>query len=65
MPQIFKTLASIAAWILFVVGCLGILIPAVVRITTGKVVGSLIAWGIGIVALTLSVVVMKLRQTLE
>ena len=65
MPQIFKTLASIAAWILFVVGCLGILIPPVVRIATGEVVGSLIAWGIGIVALTLSVVVMKLRQTLE
>jgi Co/Zn/Cd efflux system component len=65
MPRIFKSLATIAAWILFVVGCLGILIPAVTRIVTGEVIGSLIAWGIGIVALTLSVVVMKLRQTLE
>jgi len=65
MPRIFKTLATIAAWILFVVGCLGILIPAVTRIATGEVIGSLIAWGIGIAALTLSVVVMKLRQMLE
>lgn len=65
MPRIFKTLATIAAWVLFIVGCVGILIPAVARIARGEVLGSLVAWGTGIVALTLSVVVMKLRQTLE
>jgi hypothetical protein len=65
MPPIFKALASIAAWILFIVGCVGIILPGIIRLTTGEKMGSLVAWGLGIASLTLSVVVMKLRKSLE
>ena len=71
MPQIFKALASIAGWILFVVGCLAILLPLVHRILTGvftaNIVGifsSMVSLETGIIALALSVGVMKLRQML-
>ena len=71
MPQIFKALASIAGWILFVVGCLAILLPLMHRILVGvftaNVIGifsSMLSLETGIIALALSVVVMKLRQML-
>ena len=67
MPPIFKALATIAAWILFISGCLGVVLPAVARLIGGEAVAlpSLIAWVIGITSLILSVVAMKLRQMLE
>jgi len=72
MPPIFKALASIAGWILFIVGCLAILLPLLHRILagvfTGNVIGifsSMLSLQTGIIALALAVVVMKLRQMLE
>lgn len=65
MPPVFKALASIAVWILFVTGCLGVVMPAVARLVTGEVLGSLIAWAIGTAALILSVCAMRLRKMLE
>ncbi len=65
MPPVFKVLSTITAWILFVNGCLGIVISGVVRIMTGETVGAPIAWGVAIVSLIGAVVAMKLRQTME
>lgn len=63
MPPIFKALASITVWILFVTGCLVIL--------TGLPIPYLDFGGnwqrlaVGVASLFLSVVVMKMRKTLE
>jgi hypothetical protein len=65
MPPIFKALASITVWILFINGCLGIVLPGIARLTTGETYGSLLAWAIGVTSLILAVVAMKLRQMLE
>ena len=65
MPPIFKALATIAAWILFVNGCLGILLPGIARLTGEAGLGAPIAWGVGVISLIASVGAMKLRQTLE
>jgi hypothetical protein len=66
MPRIFKTLASIIAWVLFVFGALSLLGGF------GRIIGGLPAidmmtayFGFGIGGLFLSVVTMKLRQTME
>jgi len=73
MPPIFKALASITVWILFVFGCLLLVMPSLM----GTVGGILfrpgvapplilyIAFGLGVVSLILSVCAMKLRQMLE
>ncbi len=72
MPQIFKALASITVWVLFVFGLLSLLIGF--ARTFGASAGisgspelSLISayFGYGIASLVLSVVTMKLRQMLE
>ena len=65
MPPIFKALATISAWVLFVYGWLGILGGLVIcgMKTTGSV-----AWlhiFSGVASLVLSVVVMRLRQKME
>ena len=72
MPNIFKALASIAGWILFIIGCLGVLLPLLYRVLaglfTGDVVGifaSMLSLQTGVIALALSVGVMKLRQMLD
>ena len=65
MPQIFKALASITVWILFISGCLATLLAPLSRLTRGEVFGSLAAWAIGVTCLILAVVAMKLRKTLE
>jgi len=70
MPPIFKALATITVWILFIWGCVTILTPTVgycVGIGIGNpptpaILGS---WGLGAVELILAVCAMKLRQTLE
>ena len=72
MPQIFKALASISVWILFVWGCIALL-AGVVRLigaATGDFTAAalLAIWmplGAAIVCLFLSVCAMKLRQMLE
>ena len=65
MPPIFKALASITVWILFINGCLGIVLSGVARLTTGETLGAPIAWGVAVVSLIAAVVAMKLRQMLE
>ena len=72
MPPVFKALASISAWILFIVGCLAILLPLLHRVLTGLVTGnvvgilsSMLSLETGVFALALSVAVMKLRKMLD
>ena len=65
MPPIFKTLASIAASILFISGCLGIVLMVVSRITRGDTLDVPIVWGLAIVSYIGAVVAMKLRHMME
>ncbi len=66
MPKIFKALATITAWILFVFGLLS-LVSGFGRIIGGSPELELMSayFGYGVGSLFLSVVVMKLRQMLE
>ncbi|MFC2066141.1 hypothetical protein ACFLUO_03635 [Chloroflexota bacterium] len=66
MPRIFKTLTSIIAWILLVFGTLSLL-GGFGRIMGGSpATGIMTAYfGFGVGSLFLSVVTMKLRQTME
>lgn len=70
MPSIFKALASISVWILFLVGCSWLLINFISWALAGF--GTPENWqvgvaseAIGITAIILSVVAMKLRKNLE
>jgi len=65
MPPIFKALATIAAWILFVNGCLGIVLPGIARLAGETGLSTPIAWGVGVISLVASVGAMKLRQMME
>ena len=70
MPPIFKALASITVWVLFIWGCITILSTTVCYyIQTGignpPTLAEFMGWGVGTAELTLSVCVMKLRQMLE
>jgi hypothetical protein len=65
MPPIFRALASITASILFISGCLGIVLMVVARITKGDTLDVPIVWGIAVFSLISAVVAMKLRQTME
>ncbi len=71
MPPIFKALASITAWTLFIFGLLFIVWPTLMSIVSGEIVAGPPPWqqiagyAGGVISLTLSVVVMKLRQMLE
>ena len=68
--QIFKVLASIVAWLLFVFGCLGLISRAIVWLTvtgftgtdTSQLTMDFVAIAFFLVA---SVVVMRLRQKME
>jgi len=62
MPRIFKTLPSIVAWILFVIGCIGV-IHFYATAAMGETI--IACMGLTIAALILSVCAMKLRQMLE
>lgn len=67
---IFKALASIVAWLLFVFGCLGLISRGIVWITvtgftgtdTSQLTMDFVAVAVWLVA---SVVVMRLRQKME
>lgn len=63
MPSVFKALATIAAWVLWVFGLLS-LIGGFARIFAGSPGVPLMSayFGLGILSLFLSVVAMKLRQ---
>ena len=67
MPPIFKALATITAWFLFIWGLIlavfdGLVLPLVGQITMTE---AYLATGLGITSLILSVVAMKLRKMLE
>lgn len=65
MPSIFKALATIVAWILFVNGCLGIILPGIARLAGETGLDAPIAWGVGVISLIAAVGAMKLRQMME
>ena len=69
MPHVFKTLASITVWILFIGGCvLGIMatIGYFVNVGFGKPDPvNFMGWGLAAADIFLSVVVAKLRQMME
>jgi len=68
MPRVFKSLATIAAWVLFVFGLLRLLIGLVMAFASGPnpvPMEAYLDFAIGISSLTLSVVVMRIRQKLE
>jgi hypothetical protein len=66
MPPKFKALATITVWILFVLGCIGVLFVCgglAHRVGgTPLIIG---AWVASILSLIFAVVAMKLRQMLE
>ena len=66
MPSIFKALASITAWVLFVFGSVSLL-GGFGRIIGGSPEMDMMTayFGFGVGGLFLSVVVMKLRKGLE
>ena len=69
MPSIFKALASISVWILFIVGCSWIIETfiqwAVAGFGAENWQASIAGEAIGITAIILAVVAMKLRKDLE
>ncbi len=69
MPNIFKALASISVWILFLLGCSYIISTFISWASGGFGMADwqvhIAAEVIGITAIILSVVAMKLRKNLE
>jgi len=69
MPSIFKALASISVWILFIVGCSWLIDTfiqwAAAGFGTENWQASVAGEAIGITAIILSVVAMNLRKNLE
>jgi hypothetical protein len=63
MPPIFKALASITVWILFIVGCLMILFALPIPFWNRG--GSGYSWLVGIASLFLSAVTMKIRKSID
>jgi hypothetical protein len=61
MPPVFKALATIIVWILFIAGCLIILANLAL---VWRFNGSWEYLAVGIASLVLSVVVMKIRKSL-
>ncbi len=65
MPSIFKTLASITVWILFIFGCLSLLGGFARAFMGGELRLVSAYFGYGILSLILSVVAARLRKALE
>ena len=69
MPPVFKTLASISVWILFILGCALIIVNLVMWAGAGfgtEDWQSVAVYdALGVTCIFLSVVAMKLRKTLE
>ena len=71
MPSIFKALATITVWVLFIFGLLAVVLVLVANIVTGGLFPGPPPWHLhaglagGILSLVLSVVVMRLRQKME
>ena len=68
MPSKFKSMATIAAWVLFVFGLLRLMVGLIMSFSTGPAsppTQVYLDFAVGIGSITLSVVVMKLRKMLE
>ena len=73
MPEKFKGMATLSAWVLFVVGWLVLLIgviimPSIEGVLFAGTAPPIIFWialASAVVTLTLSVVIMRLRQNME
>ncbi|MFC1928408.1 hypothetical protein ACFLXK_02235 [Chloroflexota bacterium] len=70
MPPIFKALATISAWILFIGGCISLLVTTINWAVNVGFIGqpplaAFMGWGLSAAELVLSVCVMKLRKMLE
>ena len=70
MPPAFKSLTSIAVWILFICGCITLAVTTVNwLVLTGFIgrpgIAAFAGWGLGTGQLLSSVVAAKLRQMLE
>jgi len=70
MPPIFKALASITVWVLFIWGCVTVLTTTINWLVLVGFIGepgldAFIGWAVGTAQLVLAVVCMKLRQMLE
>ena len=72
MPNIFKTLATITAWILFIGGCLGLISRTIVWFTVAGFTGTgadmaqlSIQFVFIAIWLVAAVLVMRLRQKME
>jgi hypothetical protein len=64
MPRMLLALVTISVWILFVVGCLGLLIGIVGLVTFWDSFRMGSAFGLGIFSLILSVIAAWFRQQL-
>ena len=70
MPQVFKTLASITVWVLFISGCITGFVTTLNWIVEVGLIGKpdpamFVGWGLGTAQLFLAAVAVKLRQMLE
>jgi len=70
MPKIFKALATITAWILFISACVTLLMTTINWAIIIGFVGkpgpdAWAGWGLAAAAFVLSVVVMRLRQGMK
>ncbi len=72
MPSIFKALASITVWVLFIFGILALLggfgriLSASMGVSASPELSTMtVYFGLGVVSLALSVVCMKLRHMME
>ncbi len=69
MPNIFKALASVTAWILFIGGCFSLVIATITWATMTDIFEANIALAVDflviVVWLLAGVVVMRLRQKME
>ena len=69
MPNIFKSLATISAWILFITGCLTYIITLVTFLAGGVHAGewmhTVAFFTFATISIIASVVAMKLRQMME
>ena len=67
MPSIFKALATITVWVLFVFGFLRLLIGIGVAFMAGREAAPIVAYldfAVGVGSITLSAVIMWIRQKL-
>ena len=70
MPPVFKTLASVTVWILFLSGCITVSVTTlnwlvIVGLIGTPDVAAFMGWGLGTAQLVLSVVAARSRQMME